>query len=274
MKYEFIVASDLDGTLLAGSDSVSPENEAAIKTMSNRGVCFVPCSGRTFFEMPKCVRENENIRYYIGSDGAAVWDKKEGKIIDRAMDQRSLAPVLDLLDKYETLSTVRSEAWSYVDREKNNARSYEYYGLSKAYGSFISYYVLSRENFSEFVRGLDRVEMICTFFKHEDELKKCSEEIMALGGFKITSSEKGNIEIMRDTAGKGNALLALADYLGVSHDKTIGVGDSRNDMDLIRKAGISLAMENACDEVKMAADFITSSNDDDGVARAIYEFIR
>jgi hydroxymethylpyrimidine pyrophosphatase-like HAD family hydrolase len=51
-------------------------------------------------------------------------------------------------------------------------------------------------------------------------------------------------------------------------------GDGLNDCTMIEAAGVGVAMENACDEVKMAADFITSSNDDDGVARAIYEFIR
>ena len=77
-QYQYIVASDLDGTLLHSGEGLSEENKEAIRKMGELGVAFVPCSGRTFMEMPAVVRENPDIRYYIGGDGGIVYDKLTG----------------------------------------------------------------------------------------------------------------------------------------------------------------------------------------------------
>ena len=74
-----------------------------------------------------------------------------------------------------------------------------------------------------------------------------------MGKFVVAASEPTNIEIYNKNAGKGTAMLRLADMLGVPRENTIAVGDSKNDMDMIKKAGLSLAVSNACDELKAAA---------------------
>ena len=73
-------------------------------------------------------------------------------------------------------------------------------------------------------------------------------------------------------AHKGVALRQLAEYLGVPMSATMAVGDGLNDLTMLREAGIGVAMANACDEAKAAADVITESCDEDGVARAIERF--
>ena len=80
---------------------------------------------------------------------------------------------------------------------------------------------------------------------------------------------KNNIEINNINANKGNAIWMLADYLGVPRENTVSFGDALNDLSMIKAAGTGVAMANACDEIKEAADFITLSNDEDGVAYGI-----
>ena len=102
-KYKYLVASDLDGTLLAKADTISEENRDAIKKMAEAEVCFAPCSGRTFYEMPLCIRNNPNIRYYIGADGSAAWEKSDDKItkiVDLSMNREQACQMFDILDKY------------------------------------------------------------------------------------------------------------------------------------------------------------------------------
>ena len=100
-KYRYIVASDLDGTLLTHGEQLSGENKKAIKEMAELGVVFAPCSGRTFMEMPAVVRENPDIRYYICGDGALVYDKQTGeRVVDLGMKTDEARVVLDLLDEY------------------------------------------------------------------------------------------------------------------------------------------------------------------------------
>lgn len=273
-KYRYIVASDLDGTLLNGADQISPENAKAIEEMSKNGICFVPCSGRTFGEMPECVTKNPHIRYYIGSDGALIYDKLTGERTELSMSREDVLPVLDLLESYETVSTVRHGGESFADALTYSDVDFQRCRISYLYGCFIKYYVKSTEDFSTFIRKLDSIEMICTFFKDDAELEECRRKVEAMGKFTVASSEPTNIEIFHRAAGKGNALLALADKLGVPHSNTIGVGDSKNDMDMILKAGISLAMENATDEVKEAADRIICHYKDHSAKYILEKIIR
>ena len=80
-------------------------------------------------------------------------------------------------------------------------------------------------------------------------------------------------EVNAKGADKGSALLWLADHLGISREGTMAFGDGENDIPMIKDAGIGVAMENALDAVKEAADTITLNNDEDGVAAAIRKFI-
>ena len=253
-SYKYILASDLDGTLLAKADTISPENKKAIEELTKRGVCFVPCSGRTFGEMPEVILNDPNIRYYIGADGGAIFDKETGERIELCMDRELASKVFDLLDRYPTLSSVRHKGVSYADARKYNDETFSAHRVTRLYGEFIKYYVKPTDNFDETVRGFSSVEMICVFFANDEDMEKCKKELYELGDLNIASSEPTNLEIFHSSAGKGNALLALADKLGVPRERTVAVGDSKNDEDMIRKAGISLAMENAADELKALAD--------------------
>ena len=254
IKYTYIVGSDLDGTLLGKGEIISEENSAAIKEMARRGICFVPNSGRSFSEMPVSVLEDPDIRYYIGSDGAAIWDKETGERMSFAMSRETARPMLDLIYSYSTHINVRSRGVCYTDREKCNPDGYKEYRFSKSYAAFTDHYIEKVDDFDRFIYGLEEIEMLCAFFSDDGEMAECKARIEALGEFVVASSEPTNLEIFHKSAGKGNALLRLAERLGVPHERTIAVGDGKNDMDMIEKAGTSLAMANAVPELKAAAD--------------------
>lgn len=252
-KYKYIIASDLDGTLLHAKDTLSEENKAAIKKMAENGICFVPCSGRTFSEMPPVLLQYPHIRYYIGADGGAIWDKQTDERIELSMKRDSVRPIFDLLDSYDSHYSVRIKGKSYVDKRKDAEEIYRRNRYSHLYVEFIKAYVNIIDGFDEFIRSAESVEMICAFFSDPIKLEECAKRIFDTGEFNVASSEPGNIEIFHKSAGKGNALLTLADKLGVPHENTVAVGDSKNDIDMLKKAGLSLAMENAGDEIKALA---------------------
>ena len=249
-QYKYIVASDLDGTLLADLTSVSKENEEAIRKMSENGICFVPCSGRCFSEMPESVLNNPDIRYYIGADGSAILDKKTGKRVELCMSNKAANTVYDILADYECHYSSRINGKSYSDKTRDTDEIYAYNRYSEIYKLYMRATAVMIDDFDEFIRSQNSTEMMCVFFAHQNELEECSKRLLATGEFGVASSDPCNIEIFDKTAGKGNGLLALADYLGVPHENTIAVGDSKNDIDMLKKAGLSLAMGNAMDEVK------------------------
>ena len=84
---------------------------------------------------------------------------------------------------------------------------------------------------------------------------------------------KTDIEIVSSYADKGEALLALAEGLGLARDEVMAMGDGCNDIGMMKAAGLSVAMGNSTDEVLEAADFSTLDNDHDGVAHAINQFV-
>ena len=162
--------------------------------------------------------------------------------------------MLDVVYSYSTHINVRSKGICYADKNKCGEGLYEKYRLSKNYGIFTDYYISKVEDFDRFIYELEDIEMICIFFESDEELAECRARVEALGEFVVASSEPTNIEIFHKSAGKGNALLCLAEKLGVPYERTIAVGDGKNDMDMIEKAGISLAMANAVPELIAAAD--------------------
>lgn len=105
------------------------------------------------------------------------------------------------------------------------------------------------------------------------QLEVLRKELMAIPELSISSSMYNNLEVNAKGADKGSALLWLADYLGIDREETMSFGDGENDIPMIQAAGIGVAMENALDTVKAAADMITLKNDEDGVAAAIRKII-
>ncbi len=270
-----IVASDLDGTLLNNAVEVSEENKAAIAEMDGLGVHFVPCSGRAISEIPQIVRSIPKTRYLICGDGAMIYDQQEERPVDCCyMNAETSKMVLDMLFSYQTLLTVRYQGLSYVDEALHDWDTYGEYRLTGNYRKFIYEYDKPIPNFKQFCYDLPGIEMICVFFKSNREMAECKTRLLETGLVQVASSEPYNLEVFDRTAGKGNAILRLAAHLGIDPKQTIGVGDSPNDLDGIRKAGLGLAMENACELLKAEADRIICNNDQHAMQYVLENFIK
>ena len=115
-------------------------------------------------------------------------------------------------------------------------------------------------------------EKINMFFTDMDAKKRMREALAKVPDILVSSSIPNNLEINAAGADKGGALLRLATRLGIEREATMSFGDGENDLSMIRMAGIGVVMENGARSVKAAADYITASNNEAGVARAICRF--
>ena len=106
-----------------------------------------------------------------------------------------------------------------------------------------------------------------------DKLRRVREDLSKIEDIERTSSWYNNIEIMHKGANKGEALKALIKYLGIDREEVIAFGDNYNDLPMIELAGLGVVMGNADEAVKEKADYVTSTNMEDGVAKAIYKFL-
>ncbi len=127
------------------------------------------------------------------------------------------------------------------------------------------YGVMEREN-----RAMDKAQGL---FADMGERGRAWEELEAVGGLALVGSLGYNIEINAAGVNKGRGLLELGVLLGIRREEIMVCGDGDNDVSMLEEAGFGVAMGNAEEQVKAVADYITCSNDDEGVARAIEKFV-
>ena len=269
-----IIASDLDGTLFDSHGRVSNQNLAAIETLYKMGIHFVPASGRAYREMPSILRDHPLIRYYITSDGGTVYDKKTDTTHLLTMPREVSNRVLDKMYEYPVNMMLHADVNSYVDAELNNDYDYKRCNYSDLWRDFVYKNDLPKENFKDFAYSHEAVQVFCTFFENLADLEECKRYFDKMDGVLCAQSDKYNIEVFSDKAGKGNALFLLADILGIDRRDTIAVGDSTNDMTMVSQAGLGLAMDNAVDELKEKADAVICNNDGHSVKYILERYIK
>ena len=269
-----IVASDLDGTLLGKNQNVSRENFNAIKEMSRFGVEFVPTTGRTLSEIPREIIQCSDIRYIITSDGAAVWDKNAEKmIITRYIPSDLLKLILDTLKSCNSYPLAHKNGKNYYDIEKHITKTLDACRVGEYFRYIINKTAYSATDFYNYLVNSEDVEMFCIFFEKDEDLEKCKRFFLDTGKLCVAQSDPHNLEVYLSVAGKGNALNALSDSIGVDISDTIAVGDSTNDISLIKAAGLGLAMENSCDALKSVADKVICSNDEHSAKYILENFV-
>ena len=268
-----IIALDLDGTLLNTQKQLSEENRAALTRAARAGIHIVPTTGRFFDGMPEAVRALPFLRYAITINGAEVADHRTGEELYKA--DIPLARALELMRYLDTLPVI-------YDCYQDNAG-----WISQHLKARIDSTVKDphfRKMLHELRKPVPELKAFVTernrdiqkiqFFIPTPELRQELLETLPkmFPDLAVSSSVSENIEVNAEGATKGRALLGLAKRLGIPREGTMAFGDGLNDLSMLEAAGVGVAMENACAEAKAAADYITLSNDEHGVAYAIQKF--
>ena len=268
-----LIATDLDGTLLNTNGEISQENLDAIHTLAEHGVHLVPASGRSYSEMPEILRSHPDIRYFLYSNGAAVLDRETGEKIELCIPKAISNRVLDLLFSFEVHITYRHGGICYGDAAQQNADAYAYYHVWQRHREVVEEFAVYEKNFRDRAYAADCVEMFAVYFHSEAEFEACREALRTIEGIGSAQIAYCGLEIFSSSAGKGRALLALADKLGIAQEETAAVGDSDNDRSMILAAGTGFVVSNANDTLKADADEVICSNDDHAMAYIFENYI-
>ncbi len=262
MEQYKIIATDLDGTLLSSRQTVSPENERAIEELTKRGIHFVPCSGRSYSQMPEVVKSNPHARYYIFSGGSVIFDKESGKRFGEFIPKEKALSLCKLFKKYDTNIIANRLGSSFIEKGKHTKEAFSHYREDESFFNITKFGTYEHEDIEAMCRENDDIEMFCVLFANDEERELCRREIEEIGGLRIVSSTKNNLEIISASAGKGNAITKLSHMLSFTEENVICIGDSINDLSMIEVAGLGLAVENAMPELKARADRVIVSNDE------------
>lgn len=271
-----MIGLDLDGTLLNSEKRISDYTRSVLNQAIEKGVIVLPSTGRPVTGLPKEVTEFPGIRYAVTSNGARVVDLKEnGKsVYECGVPVEKVKGVMKILSKYDTMREVYYKGHGYaagekideVERYMSNPVMKEYILATRIRVDDIDTYV------EEHMESVDKVHIL--FADPEKEKMKAAREIEEMyPELNVTSALENNLEINEEGANKGLALIELGKLLGIEREEIMACGDGLNDRAMIEAVGLGVAMENAMEEVKTVADYITVSNDEDGVAKAIEKFV-
>lgn len=266
-----MIGFDLDGTLLTTDKRMTSYTKEVLEEAIRRNIIVLAVTGRPFSGVPKELREFEGIRYLITSNGARVVE--DGKsIYEKLLPVENARKILDIFEEYDTLREIYYDGQGYA--QESALKQIECYVKSVAMAGYITSSRLPvsnlREKFEEENRDLDKIQAI---FRYPQDKKDAWKRISALKGVEITGALDNNIEVNSENVHKGIALLWLAERLGIKKEEIMAFGDGSNDLKMICDAGVGVAMSNGIESVKEVADIIAKSNDEDGVAQIIDQYV-
>ena len=269
-----LIALDLDGTLLNSQKQLTPENADALYTAAEKGVYIVPTTGRFFDGMPQVVRELPFLRYAITINGAQVQDRVTGQVIYRAeLPLKQAVEIMRYLDTLPVIYDCYMDNWGWITGSMQKVAAE--YAADEHSLKMIQELRTPVEDLKQHLlsRGKD-VQKIQFFIKDPSRRAAIGQEIQRrFPGTVTAGSLANNLEINTEKANKGDAVRALAVHLGLDMAQTVSFGDGGNDLSMIQACGLGVAMKNACREVLEAADRITASCDENGVALVIRELL-
>jgi Cof subfamily protein (haloacid dehalogenase superfamily) len=263
MKYK-LIASDLDGTLLDSSRKVSQRTRELIKEFTEKGGVFTFATGRMEASVKRYLEELDISSPVIIYNGAKIVDIKNNIVIyENLLSYDSAKAALRLAEDYDWDVLLYLEKKIYVNKITDVIKEYMLKDgvCCKAVG-----------NLHEFLKLQPTKILIIGnpdyFAPYTEKLQQHIKEPL-----NYVISEYNYLEILPDGCSKGNALTELAKSLGIPIEQTIALGDNLNDVSMVEAAGLGVAVENAHEMVKECADYITSRNDEDGVAEVIYRVV-
>jgi len=273
-KYDIkLIALDLDRTTLDSTDKLSDRTRNALEAAIKKGVHVIIATGRARTALPEAVFTIEGVRYIVTANGACVTDMTDNRIIySNCIDAASLEYVVSVLRKYDYMYEFFVEGHAYVEKAVyDRVDTMNFTDKHKKYIKNTRKPVEGLLDFALLNKG--SIENINLNFENQNDRSMMREVILKLENVTITSSFDHNLEIGGATTSKADAVGVLCGKFGVAPENVMACGDSPNDIAMLDAAGLSVAVGNAKDEVKAAAKYITSTNDEDGVAKVVERFV-
>lgn len=239
-----LLALDMDGTLLDGNKEISPENRRWIRKARESGVAVCLATGRGRHTLMPYYRELELDGYpFVAVNGGEVWRDGETLVSRKSLDPSLNRRFLDV--------AAASGAWYWA------------YGPDG---------YLTKDNWKSGFET-EQWQKFGFYTEDRDALAWIVQQVSAMGPLELSNSDPNNVEVNPPGVTKASGLREVCRILGCRMEETIAIGDSLNDLAMIREAGLGIAMGNAQETVRQAADEIVANNEEDGVAMAIRRFI-
>lgn len=278
-----LFATDLDGTLLTDNKRISDGNLKAMRELHERGVEVAICTGRPFFTVTEYLERLGFPCWVISNNGSVIRNKEEEILLVKYIEQKTLQQIVDLLEQEDVYYHMGDIRYNYIQSISERIEKIRDFmirtGQSKIKALWYPVYTVlfskthKKVNYNSFIQNGGRIASIFIICDSSQKANRIRRKLMHIEGIDISSSGKNNVEVLDKGATKGHSLKKIASILEIPLNEVAAVGDNYNDLTMIQYAGLGVAMENGETEIKENADWVTKSNEEDGIANLIYKKI-
>lgn len=282
-----LIAADMDGTLIGENHDISKENIDAIKTAQKNGIKFAIATGRAYCDVEPLLNKHDLQCDCVVLNGAEYRDMN-GNIVEHAYIEKSRAvEILETMKcadlsieiytddgfyttntKEETLAGMIKRSITFHPELKNKEEQLKY-AKNNLHFKNMKYIT----DINEFLNKSNNIAKFVSFAESKETIDMLREKMEALNGLAVSGSFPTNIEVNHKNAEKGKILAKVAEKFKIKKDDVVVLGDGLNDYSMFTEFKNSFAMGNAVNEIKEVAKYITDTNMNSGVAKAIYRIL-
>lgn len=259
-----LVVSDMDGTLLNTKGEVSILFFELFKKLQQQNILFCAASGRQYNSIVDKLATIKDEIFVIAENGA-IAKKGDELLLLKSLNTEKVTTILPVLRNIKGANIVLcAQGTAYIE-----SKDEEFFNLFQEY--YHSFEVV--DNLIEIAKATPILKIAVFHFSSSEEfiypeLKHLKEDYL------LKVSGQNWLDISEDKANKGSALREVQQLLNISKEETMVFGDYHNDIEMLKEADFSFAMENAHKDIKKIANYTTKSNDDFGVESVLDKLVK
>lgn len=255
---------DMDGTLLDEAYQITEDNKLAIKKLADKGITATIATGRMYVSALPYAKQLGVDVPIITYNGALIKSVSGKVYFEKYLPTDVVKDVYDFCISNNWYVHTYADDKLYFREYAEKAKLYE--KLAGIKGHYVG------DAITNIVDKIPKMLVITSGIEETTKVVKLLQERLGDRAF-VARSNDDYIEIVNPDVNKAKALDILLKQLDISREETVAIGDSQNDLPMLKTAGMSIAMGNARAEIQQAADFVTEDNAHSGLARAIEKYV-
>ncbi|MBF8981942.1 HAD family phosphatase [Lutibacter sp. B2] len=263
----------MDGTLLNSNHEVSEKNKAALKECVEKGVHVAIATGRIYTSARVYAKHLEILTPIIACNGAMIRNMKTDEVLyESHIKKEDCLKVVEIAKKNQIYFHYYSGDTFYTEELEYSSVFYSEWNKTLNEEDQIKIQLVE-DAYAHIKNSKEPIYKIQMISEDPEMLMKMRKEVEKISSIECCKSWHNNIEIMNKGVSKASAIKELEKLLNVQQEEIICFGDNENDISMLNYAGMGVAMDNAEDIVKQNADYITATNNEDGVEKALRKFV-
>ena len=259
-----LVVADVDGTLVTQEKVLTAKTKEAVSQLRAAGIAFAITSGRPPRGMQTVIKDVNLSTVIAGFNGGVYTTAKLDPIVMRDLPRDAAARSIELIEEHDLVAWLYTDTVWYVQDPKGPHVDRE--SRTVGFGPEVT------SDYSAYVAQTAKIVGVSDDY---DRVAKCEKDVQQAGGTHISAarSQPYYLDVTHPEANKGGVVLAMSKLLNIPVDQVATIGDMPNDVLMFEKSGVSIAMGNASPEVQASATNVTATNEEEGFAKAMEEFV-